>query len=327
MNMSSYILPIRVLFFVSSACVFACAPKGESAAIDHAIFTPSPYELSLVFDLRAKDKPLAGLILEPKGIATAPVQLVALPFQGREAMADHRIFGAVGQHRDYTVVSYVPHLAQGGPFVFSFIPEFSTTPQNLALGAELHGYIYLINEGLAYTFLYRYVPEPVSLSRLRGAVGPALRVPDAIGIALPTGATGRGIRNNRTAIPDAIHSTSLAQFFPATSPSPEIKLLEVSYTVPETEGQERYGAVVTKVIAVLVTPFLTLLLLPSKDDKRARFRLGAIVVLIAVQLALLSWLVLLPLIQGGVVADKVVDDLVVALAGALATAAVLYVKR
>lgn len=329
MHISRRTLAIRSLFLVSlGVFTYACTPKsGGGGIIDYTAFTPSPYELCLVFDLRTKDSPLAGLILEPKGTAAVPVQLVALPFHSREATADHRVFGAIGQHRDYTVATYAPHLAQGGPFVFSFTPEFSPKPENLQFGAELPGYIYLINQGLAYTFIYKYEPEFPTISTLRAAVGPVLRSPDAIGIALPIGATGRGIRNNRTAIPDAIHSTPSAQFFPASSPSPDVRLLEVSYTVPESAGQERYGMLVTKVLAVLVTPFLSLLLLPTKDDKKPRFRWAAIAVLIVIQIALLVWLVLLPLLQGQAVAGKVVDDLVVALSGAIATAVVLYVKR
>jgi hypothetical protein len=243
-------------------------------------------------------------------------------------VADHRIFGAVGEYRDYTVVSYVPSQAQGGPFAFSFVPEFSPKPQGLPYGAELTGSIYLINEGsLAYTFVYRYESESELLSRLRGAVGPAVRTPDAIGIALPEGATGRGIRNNRTAIPDAIANVAHAQYFPASSPSPDIKQLEVSYTVPESAGQERYATVITKVLAVLATPFLTLLLLPSKDGKKPRFRLFSIVLFLSIQLVLLVWLVVWPLFHGQPVSGKIVDDLVVLLSGGIATAAVLYVKR
>jgi hypothetical protein len=308
-------------------CLTACAPHSGSSAIDYSIFAQSPYELSLVFDLRVKDQPLAGLILEPKGRGASPVQLVLLPFKSREAVTDQRVLGSVGQYSDYTVVSYVPSQAQAGPFVFSFIPEFSPRPPDLPLGAELPGNIYLINDGLAYTFIYRYEPELDLISKLRGSIGPALRIPDAIGIALPEGATGRGIRNNRTAIPDAIHSTAHAQYFPASSLDPETRQLEVSYTVAESAGQERFGILVTKVLAVLATPFLTLLLLPSKDDKKPRFRLLAVTCLLVIQLALLIWFVVLPLLQGQTISSKIVDDLVVALSGAISTAAVLYVKR
>lgn len=242
---------------------------AREAAVDFDNFSKA-YSIVLAFDLQHDERLQAALIVNSNLANSEPDINIALPFKISDESTNERALFRVGRYSAWTLITFSNRTKNIWPQGLSFVPEVERSNEAYITSNSGGKSVYLIAEGQVRRFRYRY-PNARSSRSLATAPSGSVRNPDAIAIALPTGAQEFAVRDGHLSIPARLVPNERA--FPAIASDPNEQFLEIAYQVPPTDLQKLIVKWGVKVLGALL-PIAGLFVLSAEQIRNQRLRLG-----------------------------------------------------
>jgi hypothetical protein len=237
----------------------ACAGKTEEpSAFDSKLFSNNKFNVTLGFDLRNDNSPIAGLVINARGTTSArPIlETIALPFESSSVENNQPLFSTSGSFNQSTLINYYLFPTTYGQFYIGIVPEFEPPPKLYTVPDDVQYSVALVRMGLVRIFVYKY-PE-VDSNRpdwlLNEGVLANTQI-DAIGVVYPKDAQGAPIRDTTvTAIPGPLaYKNGNARFYPANSVAAgNVRAIEIEYRVPADQTSELIQEYGLKLFGILL---------------------------------------------------------------------------
>lgn len=286
-------MTLRSIIFLVITLVLLSACKTQidsSSSFDPTMFENAQYDVSLGFDLRNDDEPIAGLVINAKNV-TAPINhTIALPFESSSFEPTDQLFSTWGSFPDSTIINYYLTPTTNGTYSIGIVPTFQTVLSNYYDFDDIESSVALVRIGAERVFVYRY-PEkdprrPNWVQRESLIANTEL---DAIGVVYPKGAIPIGIRDTQqTAIPTPFpFRNGKARFYPANRNKARVEALEVKYQLPPTDQQKHFVDLGSKLFAVILIPLIKLF---RKKASRQKHKI-LVYTLFGIQIIILLFLV------------------------------------
>lgn len=315
-------------FAVLCLGVGACARgPGEPSPFDSRPFASFSGRSILCLDLRTDDGvPDAGLLLRIGPSDTAGRRSIVLPLGSRAVGASRNILSASASYENLTVVSFSVGAQSLGASPIAFEPRVATFEGERPPLDGVRSGLYFEENGQERWLVL--IDSSASIIRsLRTEFGRTELEPvEAVAIALPEKAEGREVRRGMTVFPQPSIRLSNVMLFSASSDGKRSERIEIRYVVPATAQQLAVSSGGFKLIAVVVLPIMTLLLLPPKDIGRPQARRIILVILIVLQVALLGFILWAAITNRREVSSTLWLDLAATLLGTAGEGGVIWIK-
>lgn len=250
-----------VLLSLALFSLAGCSKQAFPSTFNAAPFKDSPSSVSLCFDLRDDNHPVAGLVLKVAPTDPAQSHTVALPFDSKNPVMNREIFSTWGSYDGTTLITYYSHPSSIGIYDLGFVPGFGPTPvdQWSEDPRELSESSIFFVKSSSFTrhFVFRF-PEgnPERNRWLQNVSVVANTTVDSIGVVLPPNIDAKAIRKtNRTSVPDPIAEIGIAKFYPATQNAAKgVDAIHVKYELPPTQNQKAIIEEITRTVILFIAP-------------------------------------------------------------------------
>ena len=331
MRKNSTLGRIRIFFSILILPILASCSKQRGNDFDLATFENDQGKVTLAFDLREDDTPIAGLVINATSMTIPTLQTVALPFASESVSSNEEIFSTSGSYDETTLISYYLMNTTNKTYGISIIPIFQPPPENYSRPDDIKYSVAIIKDGLDRFFVFRYPDsDPYRQKWIEETSVIANTEIDFIGIALPRGAKGQQIRDTDSiAIPNYSFQTNNAKFYPANSKMAKTDSLEIKYRLPPTQGQNyvlQYG--VTLFLALL-SPFIQILVktLNAPQEQNTKTYKALMISLIGVQSLIIIVLIIFAIREWDESSVDAISKLVIAVIGGFVTGYVLWLSN
>lgn len=320
----------RFIALVSLFSLFltACASKANYPAdFEEDVFANDQFSVTLGFDLRNDDLPMAGLIINIPKNSSSELKTITLPFASSTVKPNETLLSTYGSFNDTTIVNYYLSSATYGQFSIGITPVFSPSPEAYTNPDDTQYSVTLVKVGLERFFVYKYPDaDPYKKTWLQNIGALANTNIDAIGVTYPKDAQGIQIRDTGlTAIPVAyLYRNGKARFYPSNSKDAgNVNALEVRYKLSPTQSQKLAQEYGLKLLGIL-TPFFAKLYIDStKNKKRKVFTY----IIAGIQGIIFIWLLVVAIQSWGEAGLNTFFDLTLAIVVGLITGYSLWQEK
>jgi hypothetical protein len=274
---------LRLVFVALVALtVLILDPPPCAAKFNPASFESDKTNIVLGIDLRDETNIEMGLVVRDSDSRTPEMTRIFLPFATVKAAGSDQVVSAWGSYNGLTYLSFV--LPGNGSTYYSIeLVPVVRRASGAADARTIPDPITVIESGQERTFIYRYLSEnPADSGASKFFRSGALPV-DAVAVALPEDARALEVKDGKTSDPEAYFYKDRIGFFPAVQQG-SVKMLELRYWLPATEGQKAVQELLTKLFALIGAPLATIIVTKVSGRSAGRRRYWVIVGGVAVQI-------------------------------------------
>jgi hypothetical protein len=257
----------------------SCAKQSPALGFNPAPYRDSPSAVTLCFDLRNDDHPIAGLVLKVNQSANVEAHVVALPLESSNVSMSREIYSTWGSYENMTLIGYHTSPSTGGTYSVGIVPIVGLAPPD-PWSEDPHelegGSVYFIkSSSLVRHFIFKYPDaDPGRRQWLQDMAGIANTNVESIGIVLPPNIEGRAIRRTtRTSVPDPVLESGITKFYPASKNAAQVDALHIKYELPPNKNQQLIIEEGIKLVIALIPPavqFIVIRLRRPEQKKRAK---------------------------------------------------------
>jgi hypothetical protein len=309
--------------------IISCSKNIDIYGFEPRVFKSDRYNMVLAFDLRDDNRPLAGLAIQNTN-PTVPINqhVVVLPFGTEFWTPNKSLYATWAGYPEVSIITYVPNVTSGIVDGIGVRPVFSQTSDQQFSVHDLRGTIYFLRWGLERRFIYNYPDDPKKFPDFHQALKQLnAQQPEAIAVAIPSGARGSEVHSGQTAIPTHVLDTGSARFFPATGSIAGTERLEVRYVLPASRNQELIARAGIRLLGAVATPLLGLIFIGPAQIGAPKIRIITLITSIFVESGIIALIVWTTLANHSVVSTEFLIDIRLVSTGIVFGGMVLYVKK
>jgi hypothetical protein len=279
---------------------------------------------ALAFDLDQPDGFSVGLLL--KVTEPAAPQFVVLPFGGSAFVADPDLLTTFASYGDYSIIGYVPYAATGHLHAAALTP---VTPPTVAEAdfrrVDLPQSLYILKSGeIKRRFMYRPPDDVIAINPALKSVASAH--PAYVMVRLPYGSDVLEYQSSVVGTLAEVAGAPVKTFKTDDVHRYPTKQIDIFYQVPPSAEQRLIAAQAVKLFGVLLIPIIQATLVTSTKVQLKKLRRAIIGVGAVLELGLIAALLWWAFSLRGTFGLQAALEIGVAVVGAAATAAVLFLK-
>ncbi|HEV2800382.1 MAG TPA: hypothetical protein VGW12_07790 [Pyrinomonadaceae bacterium] len=311
----------------------SCVKQTPTSDFNPAPYRDSPSAVTLCFDLRNDDHPIAGLVLKVNQVANLESHAVALPFESAHVSMNREIYSTWGSYEDMTLINYHTSPSTSGTYSIGIVPivglappeQWSEDPYELE-GASVY---FIKTSSLVRHFIFRYPDaDPKRRQWLQDIAGLANTNVESVGIVLPPNIEGRAIRRtNRTSVPDPVLEAGITKFYPTSKQAAQVDAIHIKYELPPNKNQQLIIEQTIKLVIALIPPILQFLVIRLRRPEQKKRAKRLIWIIASVQVILLVGLLYMAYSSWQESTGKALGDLTAAIISGLFTAYNLWDEK